>query len=158
MDVVVDLMELYNVRSVLFPHSRKYSGKRELYPFLSRIYYYDGSSVTFVKTRSPEVTVGAEPPPVIELVNSSAGGAAPSGPQGPYVGRTLVTIIGQNFATGAKVTFGNRMASNVVVVNTSAISCLTPSHFPGIVDVSVTNPDGQSGALASAFFYCSGGC
>jgi hypothetical protein len=157
-DVVVDLMELYNVRIVLFPHSRKYPGKRELYPFVSRIYYYDGSAVTFIKSRLPEVPLGAAPAPVVEMINSSAGGAAPQGPQGPYVGRTLVTVTGQNFSPGAKVWFGGRAATGVNVVNTVTISCLTPSHFPGVVDVAVTNTDGQVGTLAAAFYFCPGSC
>lgn len=72
---------------------------------------------------------------------------------GPAGGGTNVTITGTNFAGGAGVTFGATAATNVVVVDATTITADTPAHTAGSVDVVVTNPDGQSGALAGGFTY-----
>jgi hypothetical protein len=64
-----------------------------------------------------------------------------------------VTLAGQNFVSGAKVTFGSAAASNVVAVSATQITANTPSHAQGAVNVTVTNPDGQSGTLPSGFTF-----
>jgi hypothetical protein len=71
---------------------------------------------------------------------------------GPAAGGTTVTIIGGGFQFGATVKFGSTTASNLVITPTT-ITCLSPPHAAGIVDVSVLNADGQSTALLSAFAY-----
>jgi len=80
--------------------------------------------------------------PVVTTVTpnhgSSAGGAA-------------VTIAGANFKTGAKVSFGGVPASDVVVVSGSQITCTSPPHFPATVDVTVSDPSGQSGVLLRSY-------
>ena len=72
---------------------------------------------------------------------------------GPASGGTDVTIAGSNFKAGASVTFGGAVASNVTLLSSSQITCTTPAHFPEMVDVVVTNPDGQSGTLLRGFTY-----
>jgi hypothetical protein len=72
---------------------------------------------------------------------------------GPASGGTNVTITGSNFKAGATVTFGGAAASNVTFINSSQITCTTPAHFPAAVDVTVRNPDGQSGTLLRGFTY-----
>ena len=64
-----------------------------------------------------------------------------------------MTITGTNFAAGATVTFGGTAATNVVVVSSTSITATTPAHAAGAVTVTVTNPGGQSGSLASGFTY-----
>jgi hypothetical protein len=64
-----------------------------------------------------------------------------------------VSIRGQDFVAGASVTFGGAPATNVVVVNASTITAVTPSHAEGAVGVVVTNPDGQSSVLIAGFTF-----
>ena len=73
---------------------------------------------------------------------------------GPAVGGTAVTIYGSDFTTSADtdVDFGGAAASDVVVVDQSTITCTTPAHAAGAVDVEVTNSNG-SDTLPSAFTY-----
>jgi len=73
--------------------------------------------------------------------------------RGPTSGGTIVTIAGSNFKAGASVTFGSAAASNVTVLSSSQITCTSPAHFPTVVDVTVTNPDGQSGTLLRGYTY-----
>jgi hypothetical protein len=73
--------------------------------------------------------------------------------RGPASGGTTVTIAGSNFKAGAGVTFGAAAASDVIVVSSSQITCTTPPHYPEAADVTVTNPDGQSGTLLRGFTF-----
>ncbi len=72
---------------------------------------------------------------------------------GPAAGGTAVTITGTNFVSGATVSFGGAAATSVAVVSATKITAKTPPHKQGAVTVVVTNPDGQSGTLASGFVY-----
>ena len=72
---------------------------------------------------------------------------------GPSDGGTSVTIAGTNFKPGAAITFGGAACSDVTVVSSSQITCNTPPHFPSAVDVTVTNPDAQSGTLLNAYTF-----
>ncbi len=91
--------------------------------------------------------------------------AGPTGPdpdsldveEGSAEGGTEVTITGTNFsAAGGSsegVTFGGVAATDVVFVSATEITCTTPAHAAGAVDVVVTNGDGQTGTLDDGFFY-----
>ena len=76
---------------------------------------------------------------------------------GPVAGGTNVTITGTTFDdTGGSsegVTFGGAAATNVVFVNGTTITCTTPAHAVGQVDVVVTNGNGATGTGTDAFFY-----
>lgn len=72
---------------------------------------------------------------------------------GPTAGGTAISISGKNFLGGATVRLGGIVATSVTVLNSGNISAVTPSHAPGIVDVSVTNPDGQSALLPGGYQY-----
>jgi PKD repeat protein len=74
---------------------------------------------------------------------------------GPATGGTSVTLTGANFASGATVQFGSAPATNVVVVSATTITAAAPPNPAGPVAVTVTNPDAQSGTLASGFTYVS---
>ncbi len=71
-------------------------------------------------------------------------------------GGTLVTLTGTNFAGGATVTFAGALASSVTVASTTTITCLTPAGTAGTATIVVTNVDGQSATLASAYTYVTG--
>lgn len=72
---------------------------------------------------------------------------------GPAAGGTNVTITGTNFVATPTVTFGGQAATNVAFVNSTTITCTTPAHAAGAVDVVVTNPDTQAGIGTNAFTY-----
>ena len=72
---------------------------------------------------------------------------------GTTSGGTPVTISGTNFASGATVTFGGTAATNVVVVSSTTITATTPAHSAGVVNVVVTNSNGQSGTLTNGYTY-----
>ncbi len=80
--------------------------------------------------------------PVVQLVTAGTG---------PDTGGTNVTITGQNLANASSVLFGGAAATNVVA-SASSITCTTPSHTAGSVDVSVTTPGG-SHVLTGGFVY-----
>ena len=72
---------------------------------------------------------------------------------GPTVGGTPITISGNNFVSGATVSLGGAIATNVTVVSSTSITATTAPRTAGVVDVVVTNPDGQSGTFAQGFSY-----
>jgi hypothetical protein len=101
-------------------------------------------------------------PWVTQMVAFKAGGAtSTTGPEvggispstGTAAGSTAVTITGANFAAGATVSFGGVLATNVVVVNSTSITAVTPAHPAGAVTVTVTNSNGQSGSLAGGYAF-----
>ncbi|HUA15107.1 MAG TPA: IPT/TIG domain-containing protein [Verrucomicrobiae bacterium] len=78
------------------------------------------------------------PTPTVSSISSASGATA---------GGASVTINGSNFVAGATVMFGSAAATNVTVASSSAITATTPPHPEGRVNVTVTNPDGQSATL-----------
>lgn len=74
---------------------------------------------------------------------------------GPASGGTLVTITGTNFAAGASVSFGGTAAGSVNVASSTSITCTTPAHVAGTVNVVVTNSGGQSGTFSNGFTFTS---
>ncbi len=88
---------------------------------------------------------------VASSASPSVTGVTPN--SGPVAGGTSVTITGTNFASGATVSFGGAVATNVTVVNATSIAATTPAHALGVVNVVVTNPGGLSGTGANAFTY-----
>ncbi len=79
--------------------------------------------------------------------------AAISPTSGATLGGTNVTISGTNFRAGASVSFDGVAATNVVVVNTTTITAMTPVHQPGTVNVTVVDTDNQGGTLVQGFVY-----
>ena len=69
---------------------------------------------------------------------------------------TLVTITGTGFVTGATVAFGGIAATSVNVVNSTTITCYSPAHAVGVVDVTVTTPAGTSLTAGTANDYTYG--
>ena len=65
---------------------------------------------------------------------------------------TRVAIRGTGFQGGVVVTLGGP-AAVMAVSGGTVISALTPNHQPDVVDVTVTNPDGQSATLKNAYSY-----
>ncbi len=92
------------------------------------------------------VVYGLLPPPVLSLISISP-------TAGRTIGGTAVTIKGTGFQSGAKVAFGGNAAIKVNVLSTTSIAASTPPHATETVNVTVTNPNGQSATLLNAFTY-----
>ncbi len=87
---------------------------------------------------------GPAPPPTVSSITPNFGSTA---------GGTSVIIRGSGFTTGATVMVGGATAANVSVTDSTTITATTPAHAVGAANVTVTNSDGQSGALANGFTY-----
>lgn len=72
---------------------------------------------------------------------------------GSAAGGTAVTITGSNFLSGATVLIGGVAASNVVIVSSNTATALTPANTVGAKIVSVTDTNGQFGAMTNGFTY-----
>ena len=74
---------------------------------------------------------------------------------GPAVGGTPVTITGVSFSSGCTVAFQSNLATSVVVVSDTSITCVTPAGVTGPCDVVITNADSPpaSGTLSSGYDY-----
>ncbi|HEX4153217.1 MAG TPA: IPT/TIG domain-containing protein [Steroidobacteraceae bacterium] len=98
----------------------------------------------YVATWSNHVAVyGLSPLPTVTGVSPDVG---------PTAGGTSVTVTGNNFLSGATVSFGGAAAASAVVSGTT-ITATTPPHKQGGVTVVVTNPDKESGTLFTGFTY-----
>ncbi|HMA45998.1 MAG TPA: IPT/TIG domain-containing protein, partial [Frankiaceae bacterium] len=82
-------------------------------------------------------------PPALVAVSPATGSTA---------GGTAVTLAGSGFQAGATVSFGGA-AAVVGAVTATSLAATAPAHAAGLVSVVVTNPDGQSSSLATAFTY-----
>jgi len=71
-------------------------------------------------------------------------------------GSEVVVIIGTGFAATPTVKFGASSGTSVVYSNSNLITCITPAHAAGVVDITVTNPDAQIGVLFNGFTYGTG--
>ncbi len=73
--------------------------------------------------------------------------------RGVVAGGTPVTLTGSGFETGATITFGGVPATSVVFVSTTSMTCVTPAHALGAVDVVLTNPDATVATLTGGYTY-----
>jgi hypothetical protein len=73
---------------------------------------------------------------------------------GTTLGGTEIIIDGGNIAAGATVTIGGKPAT-VTFIDTEHqhIHCITPTHDSGDVDITITNPDHQSGTKTNIYTY-----
>jgi IPT/TIG domain len=81
--------------------------------------------------------------------------AAPTGiapASGPAAGGQPVTISGAGFTGSANVLFGVTAAPNRVVVNDTTITCDTPAHAAGLVNVIVVK-SGGNGTLPNGYTF-----
>jgi hypothetical protein len=76
---------------------------------------------------------------------------------GPVAGGTSLTITGANFSNlggSPDVSFGGNLVL-ATYVSTSSLTVVTPAGVAGTVDVTVSNPDGQSATKVNGFTYIS---
>jgi hypothetical protein len=74
---------------------------------------------------------------------------------GPDSGGTPLTLSGADLYVGASVTIGGLPTPITSWGDGSTLVVMTPPHAAGPVDVVITNPDGRSATLSSAFRYYS---
>ena len=72
---------------------------------------------------------------------------------GAPAGGTPVTITGTNFRAGASVAFDGFAATQVVVVNSTTITAVTPAHQTGFANVTVVNSDNRGGTRDQAYVF-----
>jgi IPT/TIG domain len=101
----------------------------------------NGSADIYMQNISADGVLGLGPAPTVTSITPSSGSTA---------GGTEVTISGENFIDRATVTFGGVEATGVTV---ASITATTPANDAVTVDVTVTNPDGQSATLSNGFTY-----
>lgn len=93
-----------------------------------------------------------QPAPTVSSITPSSGS---------NLGGTSITdLAGTGFIAGTPsslVTFGGTAGVDCVVVSTIKITCTTPAHAAGAVDVVVTNPDLQTDTLAGGYTYTGSG-
>jgi hypothetical protein len=118
------------------------SGRR--YYFAVQAYNATGLFSPF----SNEVSIVTEmlPSPTVTGVSPNTGSVN---------GGTALTITGTNFRAGAVAIVGAKAALSTVIVSATTINAVAPPGVAGVVDVRVTNLDGQSAALAAAYTYVS---
>jgi hypothetical protein len=73
---------------------------------------------------------------------------------GLTTGGTTVTITGTGFSYDTAVTFGGSAATSVVVSGSTSVTCVTPAHAAGAVNIVVTKPSiPESVTAVGAFTY-----
>jgi hypothetical protein len=104
----------------------------------------DGSTIAYAgRPEQPYVVVVTERPRVTAIAPAESG----------IAGGTSVTITGGNFRAGTKVFIGAGVATEVVVVNATQITCKVPAGLPSRVAVTVQGLGGESDTLPNAFTY-----
>jgi len=77
---------------------------------------------------------------------------------GPANAPTQVTITGTGFQYGATVSFGNALATTIIVYSPTTITAYSPtSSANGPVNLAVTNYDSQTATLSNGFNYTGSG-
>jgi len=103
----------------------------------------DGQSVTLASGYE-YIKAAAKPAPAITSVTPASGLEA---------GGNIVYIKGTDFVSGITATIGGQTANVAVYDDSTQIRVTVPAGTAGKVDVTVTNPDGQSVTLASGYEY-----
>jgi Domain of unknown function DUF11/IPT/TIG domain len=110
-----------------------------------------GSGVVNVIVTNPDAQAGT-------LVNGFTYRLAPTvtliaPSSGPANFTQTVTVNGTGFVSGATVKFGTVPATNVTWISASSLQMTAPAQAASTVSVTVTNPGGQAGVLASGYAY-----
>ena len=93
----------------------------------------------------PNQSVGSmAPPPVLTSISLASG---------VETGGAYLTASGGNFQGGAVLRFGGVPADDIYVQSLNVITARTPEHPAGVVEVVVTNPDGQEAVLEQRFTF-----
>lgn len=72
---------------------------------------------------------------------------------GEPAGGERVSVLGAGILPGAIVRFGDAAATGVLVLDAGQLNCDVPPGVPGLVDLHVELPDGQTATLPEAYLY-----
>lgn len=106
-----------------------------------------------VRVTNPDTQYGESAQYTYTLSSPTFSSISPN--SGPTAGSQSVTITGTDFIVGAAVAIGWQSASDINVSSSTTITCTTPMHDVGAVDVVVTNPapDSQQATGSGAYTY-----
>ena len=167
-----------SIRDISHPDSQYYFFDRQVLTFTVS---NDGTTISFLSPPSPyamkapgqwydgrlaagavQVIVGTTDGKTMGVFPFSYGDRAAtpavysvSPNSGSVDGSTPIVIKGSGFVATPTVAFGTASATSVIAVDANTITCLSPAHAVGSVDVTVTNPDAQVMTKASAYSYVS---
>jgi hypothetical protein len=68
-------------------------------------------------------------------------------------GSETVTINGENFVNGATVDIGGSACTSVTYVSSAQLTCTSPVHAAGTVELKITNPDAQIASNGGGLHY-----
>lgn len=141
-DVALDILDPWVVFNIFFSMST-WLEMRALFPYISRIYYYDSSigDITFIKDQGARQLFTEAVPTLTAVVPST----------GPAMCNQQVALIGQGFYTGSSIKIGSNPAIGENVVDTGTIEFLVPPLPVGTYDITVTTPSGITAILQSGF-------
>ena len=95
-------------------------------------------------TSADQYTYDAPPAPTVTHISPAAG---------PMAGGVEVEIDGSGFVSGSTtVSFGGTAASMFYFVNSGMLDAYSPAHASGVVDITVTTPNGTSSTSAADQF------
>lgn len=126
--------------------SRRFTGLTAGVTYYFRIVAYNSSGLQSSPSTEVSYAVPGVPAPSVTLTSISP-------TSGPTTGATVITLRGSNFASGATVRVGGTAATSVTLISSTQLRATTPAGTAGAKTVMVTNPNGQSASLASAFTY-----
>jgi hypothetical protein len=93
------------------------------------------AAALYFATNYPSATIDVIPSPVVTTISPTSGDKD---------GGTPVTITGTGFTGTTSVTFGGVLATSVIVLSDTEITCVAPAGPAGPVNVVVTNSSGSS--------------
>ncbi|OQY43843.1 MAG: hypothetical protein B6242_13890 [Anaerolineaceae bacterium 4572_78] len=70
--------------------------------------------------------------------------------------KAVTVTIGNEIESRLHLTIGDEPCQDIIVVNDTLLTCRTPIHAGGVVDVTITNPDGKTFTLPNGFEYTEG--
>ena len=73
--------------------------------------------------------------------------------RGSASGGTRIQLSGQGFSSSTRVKVDGQACEDTTALSSSSLTCVTPAHEQGSVDVQVVNSDGGQATLASAYTY-----
>lgn len=73
--------------------------------------------------------------------------------RGSAAGGTTIELTGQGFSSSTQVKVGGKACEDTTALSSSSLTCVTPAHEQGSVDVRVVNSDGGQATLPAGYTY-----
>ena len=128
--------------------SRQFTGLQAGTTYYFRVLAYNTSGQQSAPSNQVSYAVPGVPSPSLSVTSLSP-------TSGPTSGGTVITLQGNNFASGATVRVGGTAATGVTLISSTQLRATTPARAAGRRSVQVTNPNGQSATAPGGFTYTS---